>query len=256
MDMMFHGGLGDAIICNAIVRNFSKLYDYLNIFIAKNNENVVKFMFRDIKNVNYIIWGHDRSLVFDGFFTEENSDFYKWYNNNIKSGFDGLLGDVGANLYDISDKEIIRVTNKNQNIPFDMAFYECVNLDFEKRWSDFYFERDFKKEKEVFKSLNIKENEYVFIHDGGSGGNAIVDLNKIRKDLPIIKSSKDIFYFDYCYTIENAKEVHCINSSFMPLVDSIETKGDLFFHFYTKPSISAHLQSLKKKLENFTIKTN
>ena len=40
--MMFHGGLGDAIICNAIVRNFSKLYDYLKNELDKVGELVKK----------------------------------------------------------------------------------------------------------------------------------------------------------------------------------------------------------------------
>ena len=37
--------------------------------------------------------------------------------------------------------------------------------------------------------------------------------------------------------IENAKEIHCINSSFIHLIDRSSTCGDLFYHknFYTKP---------------------
>jgi len=248
MDLMYHAGLGDNIICNAIVRNFCKEYEFINIFVNSNNYVSIEFMFRDIKNLNYIIWNHNKKIEFEGYFDENSSDFYKWYQNNLKNGLNGTLNGVGANNYSLQNKKIIRITNNNTNINFDRSFYECAGLDFNKRWDDFYVDRDIQKEICFFEKFNISGEKFIFLHEGGSSGMSKINRKKISNDLPIIEAKRELTdnIFDYCYIIENAAEIHCVDSSFLFLTDSIKTNGDLFVHRYTKKLSNSEMPTLRK----------
>jgi len=49
--------------------------------------------------------------------------------------------------------------------------------------------------------------------------------------------------FDYLYTIEKAKEVHVMNSSFMNLIDCIQLRQKgLFYHEYSRPDTNTVLK--------------
>ena len=237
MDLMVHFGLGDQILCNAMIRNYCKTYDNLNLFVAKHNEKSVKFMFRDVKNLNYIVWSHDRSVSFDGFFTKESSDFFEWYTNNIESGLDGLLNmpfHPFPGAYDFN-RRIILITNTK--FPFDASFYENAKLDFEKKWTDFYLERDLDTEKKLYYDiLGLKDDdEFIFVHDDHSRG---YHITKLDNNLKIIRpDNKDYLIFDYLYVMEKAKEVHVMNSSIMGLIDTMQLRQDnLFYHRYVRGS--------------------
>ena len=56
----------------------------------------------------------------------------------------------------------------------------------------------------------------------------------IQNDIPVIyiKKETDIYnnIFLYMKLIEEAQEIHCIDSSFIHLVERSETKAKLFFH--------------------------
>jgi hypothetical protein len=237
MDLLIHQGLGDFIICNGLIRNICKLHDYINVFTVDHNFDAINFMFRDLKNLNYIIWSHDNSIRFIGNITEENSDFYRWYSNNIKKGLDGLLGGRFIYTYNLNNKKIINITNNNTRVSLDISFYECANIEFEKKWIDFYVDRDMNSEINLFKKLNLKENEYIFVQEDRNRG-FLLNRNKINTNLPIISSSEvTANFFDFCYIIENANEVHMMASSMYHLVEHLNIKNGnkLFCHWYAKP---------------------
>ena len=59
-------------------------------------------------------------------------------------------------------------------------------------------------------------------------------LNKIY-----VNKETDIFgnMFLYEWLIKNAKEIHCINGSFLHLVERVSTKAKLFYHHKRKNNI-------------------
>lgn len=210
-----HLGLGDHILCNAIVRNCAKQYDKIYLFVKPHNYNNVSFMYRDLTNIEYI-QGEDnlaRNIIIDK-------------PNVLKVGFEKL---------------------DTKYYKFDESFYRGIDMDFKKRWSDFYIQRDLKKEKQAFDSLNIKENEYIFIQEDSSRG-FLIDRNRITSTFPIISSELPIDFFDFCYIIENAKEVHLMESSFKCLIENLDTiKCTLFFHNYVRNWIPDQQESSSKK---------
>lgn len=206
-----HLGLGDHIVCNSIVRNYAKFYKQVFLFVKPHNYENIKFMYRDLENINFLI-GDDEFA---------NSYIQKNNINLTKIGF---------------EKMDIRYCN------FDESFYQCVGLDFQKMWSDFHIERDSDKELEIFKSLGIEEGKYIFVHD--LNGEC---KSKISSDMKIISGSKiDCGLFDLCYTIENANEIHLMESSIKCLIDHLDLKTNkLFYHRYIR-NYPQHIEATSK----------
>lgn len=139
---------------------------------------------------------------------------------------------------DISFKIIDNTTEKgnlgwmfggDKEINFDEAFYKQAGIDFSERWKSFYVNRNYEKEKTVLDYLNTPL-EFALVHNTASAGK--VDIKPIT-NLPIIEmryTPVEESIFDWMGVIERATEIHCINSSFIHLVDSMSPKAKL--HFY------------------------
>ena len=58
------------------------------------------------------------------------------------------------------------------------------------------------------------------------------DLETSNKNQILVERKTDIFgnIFLYKDLIRDAKEIHCVNSSFVHLVDRVETNGKLYYH--------------------------
>jgi len=207
-----HLGLGDHIICNAIIRYYSQKYDYVYNFVKPQNFQNVYHMYRDLTNLKLITM----NMSDIDFFIKVSPN-----NNYLIVGHQKL-------------HEILKTTN---NKTFDEIFYEMARVPFEEKWNRFYFQRDLEKEKEAFNKIGIKENEeFIFVHDD-KNNDRVIDENFINKDLKIIRPAdyKDIRLFDFIHIIENAKEVHCMDSSFSCLIDTMQIKNDnLFMHLYVR----------------------
>jgi len=219
-----HLGLGDYLVCNGLIRNIIKPEGEYILFCNDRFTVSVPFMFRDIKNLSYSVIPQ---VEFNGRII---LPYIKKSPNHLY-----LIG------YEYLD----------HSTTYDRSCYNQYHLDFEKRWSDFYVERDKNRELEFFKTFDLKEGEYIFIHDDPSR-NQIVDKNKIKnKQLKIIEAKKELSdnIFDYCYIIEHAAEIHCIESSFLFLTDSIPTNGELFSHRYARELYDYTIPNFKKEWE-------
>ena len=201
-----HLGLGDHIVNNGMVRNFYKKYDAITLFSYKHNVKNVQYMYRDLEKFQVI-----------GVESDSQADFYISNNNLdcLKIGF--------SDLSDVMPK-----------LPFDKAFYKLAGLDFSVRFDEFYFERDLEKEKEVLNILNPTGEKYIFIHDDSSRGFSI-DMSRIKTEYKVIMNDKRFNVFDYITLIENAEEIHFMQSSFKELMCSYELKKPtLYQHNYVR----------------------
>ena len=201
-----HLGLGDHIICNGLVRNIYKNYkvSFSRIFLFCKDINFesVSFMFSDLKDLEIIKLKNDKKV--------------KKY---LKKQLDFRLLKIGFESRDL------------ENRYFDNDFYKIAGINFKKRWNDFLVVRDYNREKELFQQLEIKPLEYIFLHDDIKRNFKINEKYIINKEIKIIKPFWTKTIFDWCTVLENAKEIHCIDSSFRLLADSLELRAELlFFH--------------------------
>jgi hypothetical protein len=126
----------------------------------------------------------------------------------------------------------------DENLIFDRHWYNKCNIDFNKKWDNFYFERDTKKEKELYYDiLGLKDNEkYIFLHEDSSR-NFTINKTLIRNDLKIVNISNflDISILDTLYVMEKSEELHLINSAFLTFFDLNQIHHEnKFYHKYTR----------------------
>jgi hypothetical protein len=206
-----HLGLGDQIACNGIVRYYAEKYDRVYVFAKpKNTKNVMR-MFRD------------NPKIFTMPMEEQHiAEFMKISPNN--------------NYLIVGHQKLHEELRRDPKGRFDQVFYKMAGVPFEDKWNKFYLERNLETEQYVyFHKLELKEDEeFIFVHDDYERP---MLPSKLPSGIKIIRPDrKDISIFDFLYTIEKAKEVHCIDSSFFNLIDCIKLRNDdnLFFHKYVK----------------------
>lgn len=207
-----HLGMGDHILCNAIVRTYTEKYDRVYLFVKPQNISNVAYMYRDNEKIKFISMDDISIRQFMSFNTQNN--------------------------YLIIGHEKLHQRLKSENKKFDEIFYEMANVPFEDKWNKFYFQRDIEKEKDTYyNKLGLKDNEnFIFMHDDPKNGR-VINETYISKNDKIIKPIDylDIGVFDFLYTIEKAKEIHCMDSSFSCLIDTIQLRNDnLFMHSYVR----------------------
>ena len=109
------------------------------------------------------------------------------------------------------------------------------------KWKGNFIEKSLlNKEKNKLwrRSSTVPESmigNFVLIHNADSANVDRIDYSKISEKYKKIFVEKSETIFDYGLLIAKAKEVHCIDSSFKHLVDSIPTMGKLFYHKNYKP---------------------
>lgn len=202
-----HFEMGDSIICNGLIRNLLHKIEYITLFGKKEYKDSMQWMYKDTKNID---------ILFFSTYKEAN-EFVICKNPKpiLKYGFEY-----------ISQTEYLDVAG----IQFDEMYYHLANIPFNKRWDDFYVQRNLDKEKSLFSKFDIKEKNYIFVHDSYSNETPSIKLSTSDTIIkPINGLTTNIF--DYMYLIENAKEIHCVCSAFKNLVDSMTTiKCPLYFH--------------------------
>lgn len=221
-----HLGLGDHLICNGLIREICYNHETTKFLLpaTKINFESVKFMFKDINNLTIICVNGDECV-------------HKMiYENKYKTL---LIGHNFLNPY------------KN----FDKSFYDQLGVNFDKRWSSFFIERDYDREVKFYEMNQIK-NDFIFVHDD-PGRSMQIDF-KYLNGKNIIKAdvTKTNIIFDYLTILENAKEIHCIESSFLFLIDSFNFKGRLFNHRYARQYPKNNTPTLRNKWNILSKKDN
>lgn len=203
-----HLGLGDHIICNGMVRTFLEKYGQLSIFCKSHYYRNIKYMFRDNENIVILPYSDERDIGI--FLSSLSKEKFK------------IVGFSDLNKY------------QNSKLTFDEAFYEIAGIEFDNRFSKFYLERDTESEKFALNILNPQNDKYIYVHDDHARGFSI-DPSKHRQDLKIIKNDFTFNLFDMLGIIENAEEVHTMQTGMFDLINSFKIeKPKIFVHTYVR----------------------
>jgi hypothetical protein len=203
--VLTHLGLGDQITCNGLVRELYKRHAKLYVYCKVKYFYTIEFMYRDLPNLTVLP-------------LEENGAQHFTDLHRIKNFYKLSIG---------SDETV------------EKSFYRQANVDFNKKFESFFIQRDEQREQALYSKFNFNSNNYAFIHDDAERGQC-VDNNKITdKNLSIFRVNPSYTNnaFDYCKIIENASEIHTIESSFMFLIDLLfkDKNKKLYQHRCAKP---------------------
>lgn len=159
---------------------------------------------------------------------------------------DLLLGDDNFAQQFISmnnrDYLIVGHGQLNESEQFDQQFYKLAKVDFQKRWDSFFIPES-QKEQELMVELNLPA-KYAVVHDDSRYS---IDRSKINLPVINIFPKKKYSIPNWRKAIQNAAEVHVIDSSVMFLADSLPENGQkLFVHRYARQNPSWQLPTLKR----------
>jgi len=212
-----HLGLGDHIDCNGMVRYFAELYPDQKIHLpAKSNYySMIDYMFRD----------SDQIIVHEIDKNKERDEVRVLYESLQPTTFFV----VGHQFYP---------QNPSPEKNCWEYFYEQFNIDYDVKYDYFFVERDIEEESRVFTKLNPDQEDYIFVHDDKSRGFEIEgegNIKVIRNDI-----SENIFHFPMI--LENAKEIHVMESSFKSMVEHFPVNGKLYFHDFRGHPLGRHVK--------------
>ena len=214
--ILHHLGLGDQIMLNGMVRHFAET-DNVVIFAKRCHEESVRFMYRDIQDRVEII-------LLDT--TNPNEIWSK------------VKGDViPLATYGMDDKSWEFMTQGSGNVMSTWAHGVYIQAGINPK----YMYSKFKVVRDKSREFTIKNENYIFVHDDPER-DRVIDLQTdkfVYKPHSKITDNKQEFFqcdrpniFDYITVIENADEVHCMNSSYNWMIElmNIGNPQKNFFH--------------------------
>ena len=214
-----HLGLGDMIICNGLVNKLSNYFSKINLIVDKKFHKQAEYLY---------------SL---------NSDVQIVSENPIEvNNLDDFVNDFAVD----KKLKVLRVSQIKSGKPFYHEFYKSVKLSYKYSYKEFNLPEEAKLQDELknhlIEAYNVDPLDYVIVHRDSS--NKSYDLNIENLNKIYVEEKTDLFknIFLYKDLIRDAKEIHCINSSFLHLVDRVDTDAKLYYH-----DVRGGIIKLKKK---------
>tara|TARA_Y100000592_G_C5478335_1_gene323720 strand:+ start:1572 stop:2285 length:714 start_codon:yes stop_codon:yes gene_type:complete len=206
-----HLGMGDHICLNGLVRHLYENYDHIILLSKENNKPNVEFLFRDLLRLKVVSIGVPLGIDEELNAAQKVCEKYPEH-QYIKIGFESHQALVA----------------QYPHMSCDQLFYKQLDVPYKYRFTKFHFVRDFKKEEEAFKLVNPTNVPYIFIHDNPEVG-AVINRDTQFK---VIKNDIRINIAHFGKILENAKEVHLMESSIRCLIEDprLSIKGKLFYH--------------------------
>ena len=208
--------LGDQIICNGLYRNVSQAYERCIIPVRKSLHLSMTEMLSDLTNVEFLVF----------------PDRIARYSTYVSDYFFGKLG-----------FDIIRIGYSGENFPsksgvkWDENYYLQAGLDFKLRWLGFHAPRNTLREEELYQILGCEGEPYIFVHEDASRG-FLIESSLLPKNMRQVRPRPDLkefTIFDYRKVIESASTIHCIESSFTALIESMDINVPKYAHRYSRP---------------------
>ena len=185
----WHLGVGDAVICNGLVRELAK---ERSLILPAHSWNLlaIQSLFSDLENVAILP-------------AETETEF---------------SGEV------IGMKHVVCADSSGS---FDEHFYRKVNIPWECRYSSF------KIPAETVQG-NPPDEPFVLSHGSCSDGRRLNEERFGPGPRIRVEERKEIPIGGWVKMIAQASEIHCVDSALIHLVESVPSRGTLFFHAYAR----------------------
>lgn len=232
-----HQGLGDILCTNGLIRYLIEMNPDAKkyyLFCIDMHIKTVRFQFRDLKKLKIIRISNNEK-------TEQ-----KEIENHIKKqNKEYEIIKIGHEFYNPS----LNLNPYKKKYPWHccVGFYKQFGLPYKLRFEKTFWKRDYKREKKLLKKLTKNDHNYVFVHDDIKRGIKI-DTSKISNKYKIIRNDTRNLVFDYGLILENAKELHFMESSFRQFTETLKIKTKkLFLYKDDREDYSMPLYNKKTK---------
>lgn len=212
--LYFHQGWTDIINSFGLINYYCNRYDKIYLMMREDAKPLVDFYTKDLTNLEILyepIESLNGAIAF--------YDCINKYEQLRLSPLDSLA--IGNNDC-CRDDEYKHMFSKYTNTTFFVErFYICYNIPYCTRIDDFTFTRNHDLEKTVYQNfINKYGNAYILYHEvigNYDESKPIVNLNNISDT-----------FFDMIHVLENALEIHLLDSVWGAFVYQLDAKYKLF----------------------------
>ena len=242
-----HLELGDNIIFNGIVRHYCSIFDNVILVCKKMYEKQINYMYSDLNNLTiYPVKGgavEGINLIDEFYYDSDINNLLIKCNttflpvSNSRTSYTNIFTNVAG--------VVANVINRSH---YPKIFFDELELPYEFRYTKFKINRDYSSEDIIYNKLvNIVGNKYIVIIDDEKR-NIVIDIRYITNEYPIFKlgnnsinkderleTVKSDNIFNYIKLLENANEIHTIDSSIVLLIDALNLNVKTYIHRYARP---------------------
>lgn len=232
---VFHmQGLGDHISYSALIRRLLIKHNADEIFVMcwAHYAQTVAFMYRDDIRIKIVPITSGRELVESRHAVSQLNSKYIYIFGPDRGIWDDLF-------HKETQLNQLTVNESLEKYPWGHRnYYDFSGIDWKYRFTETLLARSLEHENMVFNKLNPNHEEYVFVQDDPYRNHHMnMDLVKdlVGKDVKVIRNDPSEMLFFYPMILQNAKQIHIMESSFRCLLETIPTEGvEFFLHHYIR----------------------
>ena len=217
--LYFHQGWTDIINCLSLINYYCNLYNKIYLIIREDSKEIVDFYSKSINNIEILYI--DKYILDNSNITNYIQNQYNINTNELECLFHGHLDIYRNNIY----KNIFYLKFNPGQKCFVKCFYELYDISYNERVNSFNFERNFEIEEVKYKEFINKYGENYILHHEIDEVNKKIDMN--NNSIINLNGISNIF-FDMIKVLENAKEIHLLDSVWGALIYLIDAKYNLF----------------------------
>ena len=141
-----------------------------------------------------------------------------------------------------------------------LAKYKLIQTDWQD-WADYFnFKRDKDKEDYIYYDYcKLKDNEkYIFVNKNyGTQPTSLIckyiHSSKFNEKVVNMEFLDNYTLFDWCKVIENACEIHTVETSLNYIIEKLQTTDKLYMYSKWSPPNFEHIKMLFKKPWNYNL---
>lgn len=236
----FHQGWTDIIMCLGLINYYNSIYKEIVVIIRSDASGIVDYYIKNLVGVSILYIPTDNGRFYGQINTAYQGEEVTLHDNTIliPSTYDICFhGEHDKYRRDIykdywSRTDIV----KQQTVHFSEAFYEYYDIDFNNRIDKFELTRNNELEQSLYHDFTAKHGKnYVLYHDDNNNsvrGNHHVDTKIDFEYVPEhtyvnlnLLSDKIL---DYVLILQNAKEVHFVDSIWGCAYYQLDAKCNIF----------------------------
>jgi len=233
----FHQGWTDIIMCLGLINYYKSIYQEIFVIIRSDAKILVDFYVRDLSGVHIIYIDTDNGRYYGFIDTNSDGESVEYDGTNIKvpNNFEIMFHAE----HDRYRKDQYRgywyqpESNKKPTRHFSEMFYVFYDIDFSNRIDMFTINRDLKLEEDKYLDfIKINGSDYVIYHDdetnhthGEHHVSTKIDFgNKLDGCSYVNINKASSMFFDYIKILQNAKEIHLVDSIWACLFYQLDAK--------------------------------
>ncbi len=227
--LIIHLGIGDQIMTCGMVRHYLEYGYKVKIFARKSHQVTCEFLYRDVEK--------DR-VSFEYLLTDDAREIWAKVPRIQVEGYEICPLATYKVPTEMWNWFTVGPGKEMANWSHTTYIQGGVNPSYMK--TKFKVVRDLEREKRLFDIFDLKKGEYIFVHESKERDRRIKYTTDLKVFNPDDHYKQFPNVFDYLTIIENAKEVHCMTSSYAMLIELTEI-GDKHKNFLHTLDIPGYL---------------